>query len=444
MDLQQILSAVKDTDELLIGDGVISQCGQYLRKYWNENKVIIVADTNTWKAAGSRLSRILESEGFTLNPPVIFLVPPMLHADYENVERITAKAAENPESILISVGSGTINDLVKRAAFETGKPYLCLGTAASMDGYCSSGAALSTGGRKMTMKCPAPKVIITDTEILTTAPPEYSSAGYGDLASKLTAGADWIIADFTGDDPIDPDVWEIIQPRLKSWLASPEGLAAGKPEILTGIFEGLNFSGLAMQILGRSRAASGAEHLFSHIWEMSGHLASDGNPVSHGFQVSIGILCVTALMEEVFSHNPDDIDIDRALEIYPGRKERAAEVKLLMGALPSWEDYLEICLEKHLEKDQLRCKLLKIKEGWSDLRDRVWERLPHYRELKASLLKAGCPASPEDINLSRTEAIETFPKAQCMRNRYTILDLAYELGILDTCTEAIRQKGEYL
>ena len=238
--------------------------------------------------------------------PIIFTVPPFLLADYENTEFIVDKVKHFDKVVLIAIGSGTINDLVKRAAYETGTPYLCFGTAASMDGYCSSGAALSKNGRKQTMECPAPRVVLADTDILKKAPASASAAGYGDLASKLTAGADWIIADFTGDDPIDEQVWNIVQPNLNRWLADPDDLAE--------VFEGLNVSGLAMQVLGRSRAASGAEHLLSHIWEMSGHLGADGNPVSHGFQVSIGILCVTALMQEVFSLQAEDIDIDSAVE----------------------------------------------------------------------------------------------------------------------------------
>jgi glycerol-1-phosphate dehydrogenase [NAD(P)+] len=376
--------------------------------------------------------------------PLIFEVPPILHADYENVENIVQKASSSENAVLIAVGSGTINDLVKRASFELKRTYLCIGTAASMDGYCSSGAALSKNGRKQTMACDAPRVIIADTEILKTAPKKASSAGYGDLASKLTAGADWIIADFTGDDPIDLSVWNIVQPNLERWLHAPEKLAAGDSQTLSGVFEGLNYSGLAMQVLGRSRAASGAEHLLSHIWEMSGHTGADGNPVSHGFQVSLGIICVTALMEEVFSLTAEELDIEAAVSAYPDWNGRTSEIKGLMEALPSWEEYLDICREKFLSKDQLRQKLTKIKSGWNELQKAVWNRLPHYTEMKQMLKSAGCPVTPGEINLTHSEALWAYQKAQCMRNRYTILDLAYELGILSRCIENIRNSKEYL
>ena len=436
MTLNDILSKVEETDELIIGSGAVSECAGMLKKYWPGCIAFIIADSNTWDAAGKELFSILSDSGIEMAAPLIFPVPPMLHADYEYVETIRKKAEALGDSVLIAAGSGTINDLVKRSSSELEKPYLSFGTAASMDGYCSSGAALLKNGVKQTMECAAPKVIIADTDILESAPSEASAAGYGDLASKLTAGADWIIADITGDDPIVEDVWNIVQPRLSGWLENP-----GK---LDAVFEGLNFSGLAMQVLGRSRAASGAEHLFSHIWEMSGHLGADGNPVSHGFQVSIGILCSCALVDEVLSIEAGEINIEEAVENYPDWKERSDEITALMSHLPSWEEYLDICRVKHLEKEQLKRKLAGIKERWPELKKRVRERLPEYRNVRRILEAANCPVKPEDINLDRKDAIAAYRTSQCMRNRYTILDLAYELGIFSQCINSIEESDEYL
>ena len=279
MELNEILASAKDLEALVIGKGVLSESAEYVKRIWPDHRALIVADTNTWNAAGRRIAGILQQSGIETAEPLIFTVPPYLHADYEHVVEIIEAASGIDSPLLVAVGSGTINDLVKRSAHELGTTYICIGTAASMDGYCSSGAALSKNGRKQTMECGAPKVVIADTEVLKTAPSAASAAGYGDLASKLTAGADWIVADFTGDDRIDERVWGIVQPRLEGWLESPEVFAAGDEDKLSGVFEGLNLCGLAMQILGRSRAASGAEHMFSHIWEMSGHLGADGLPV---------------------------------------------------------------------------------------------------------------------------------------------------------------------
>ncbi len=95
----------------------------------------------------------------------------------------------------MAVGSGSLNDIVKRAAHEAGRPYLSVATAASMDGYTAFGAAITKDGYKQTMTCPAPRAVLADLEVLAGAPPAMTASGYGDLLGKVTAGADWLVAD---------------------------------------------------------------------------------------------------------------------------------------------------------------------------------------------------------------------------------------------------------
>ena len=444
MNLESILKTVKETKELLIENGSISKSANLFKKHWPGSKAMIVADSNTWNVAGKYVFGRMKDSGIPMAEPVIYSVPPMLHADYSHVMEIVASASESSDCILVAVGSGTVNDLVKRASFELGKTYFCIGTAASMDGYCSSGAALVKNGRKQTLECPAPAVILADPEVLSTAPLTASAAGFGDLASKITAGADWILADFTGNDPVEQFVWDIVQPNLDRWLSEPEKAGAGDSEALSRVFEGLNFSGLAMQVLGRSRAASGAEHMYSHVWEMSGHTGADGNPVSHGFQVSVGIMCVAALYDEVFKLESSDIDVTQICAAYPSPEMRKKEVTTLMKHLPSWEEYIDLNRAKYTPETEIENRLQKIKNNWDSLRSKVRAKLPDYPTMKKMLEAAGCPVRPEDINLDRNKAVDTYYSAQCLRNRYTILDLAWELGILEICVERIRNNPEYL
>ena len=106
----------------------------------------------------------------------------------------------------IAVGAGVINDLVKYAAYRKGLPFMSVATAASMDGYASGGAPLSKNGFKHTIACVPPRVIVADSHILATAPAPMAGWGYGDLAGKIPAGADWIIADALRVEAMDHDV----------------------------------------------------------------------------------------------------------------------------------------------------------------------------------------------------------------------------------------------
>jgi glycerol-1-phosphate dehydrogenase [NAD(P)+] len=59
------------------------------------------------------------------------------------------------------------------------------------------------------------------------------------------------------------------------------------------------------------------------------------------------------------------------------------------------------------------------------------------------LKQAGCPVTPEEIGLTRDRVIDTYFSAQMIRNRYTILDLAYETGLLEDCSREILNSHEY-
>ncbi len=161
-----------------------------------------------------------------------------------------------------------MNDLVKYAAFHLNRPYLCVATAASMDGYTSAGSPLSEKGFKKTLQCRPAKVVLADLDIIAAAPAAMTGWGYGDLAGKVPAGADWIIADALGIEPVDDIAWPMVQGNLRRWLGDPAAIASGDRRAMEGLFAGLTLVGLAMEAHGSSRPASGADHQVAHLWEM--------------------------------------------------------------------------------------------------------------------------------------------------------------------------------
>src|SRR5262249_32716387 len=163
-------------------------------------------------------------------------------------------------------GSGTLNDITKLAAHRAGRPYMCVGTAASMDGYTSFGAAITKDGFKQTMTCPAPRALLADLDVLARAPSQMNATGYGDLPRDLPAmgpaGAAWLLAAGLEVEPIDRRAWALVQDSLRAWTARPDLLRAGDPQTIAYLFEGLIMAGVAMQISASSRPASGSEHRF--------------------------------------------------------------------------------------------------------------------------------------------------------------------------------------
>lgn len=436
MDLAKALDYAPDTAQFVTGE-VIDQCGDIYVANFGKETAFIVADENTFKAAGEEAVTHLTRAGVPLAEPHIFPGSPVLPCDYSIIEDLREEIKSRGQ-IPIAVGSGTLNDLVKVAAFECDMRYMVIATAASVDGYSAPGASIVKDGFKNSIYCRAPHAIVADVNILRSAPSAMTAAGYADLSSKYTAGADWIIADWLKVDPIDDVCWQIVQDDLDSWVKDPEGVAEHRPGAFSDLFLGLTMTGVSMQRARRSRPASGAEHLMSHIWEMR-HLTIDGAPVSHGFKVAIATLSMTALMERIFSK--DSIDgLEPGWIDWPAKQQKIMDVfdqPVRAGALSETQ-------AKHVEKPGFEERMRRAKTVWQEMKTDMEKKLPAYSDLRRRFERVGAPVRPETIGLEREEVLSTFELAGMIRNRYTAIDLAVDLGILDECINEIRRSDEYL
>ena len=441
METHEALSHATETKLFEVGNGLLERVPEYLRRLGVAGPVVLVADENTFAAAGEALARVLTNEGIEAAEPIIYPGHPVLHAEYRHIE-VLKKKLEGRELFPIAVGSGTINDIVKRTVWELGRRYVSIGTAVSMDGYTSAGAAIVKDGFKQTLECSAPLGIVGDLEVLASAPSKMTAAGYGDLFAKIVAGADWILADEIGADPIDPLAWSMVQDDLRSWLSTPDGCAAGDPDSIRLLYTGLSLTGFAMQAIHKSRPASGAEHQLSHIWEMEG-LELNGVPVSHGLKVAIGSLASCALYELLDRFDFDGFDIEARITEWPSWEAREKEVEELVGSAPFAEQTKAESKRKFLGPEALRARLTGLRGNWTRVRTRLREQLYPYTQMRDMLKRAGCAVDPEEIGVTRERAVRTILLAQTMRERYTVLDLLYELGVLDEFAERISTSTSY-
>ena len=428
INIAEALNAARETKDLLIGNNVLKDVPQLFKKYFGDKKAIIIADKITYPIAGKSIYRFLEENLILQDAPFIF-EDDDLYAEYSFVSRL-AEHLKNTDAIPLAVGSGTINDLTKLAAHETNRPYMCIATAASMDGYTAFGASITADGAKQTFNCPAPTVCVADIDIIRDAPEEMTASGYADLFAKVTAGADWIVADSLNVEPIDQQAWSIVQDGLPEALAEPEK-AKQKDEIaIQKLISGLMLGGFAMQWSKSSRPASGAEHQFSHLWNMEHH-TNNGEHISHGFQVAIGTLAITALYEEVLKYPFDKLDIEKCCEAWP----TAQELELDSKALFKDTDFPEIGYQetkaKYIDKEALYKQLETLKNNWITIRQKLQKQLLTYGEVKERLRLVGAPYEPEHIGVTREYLKSTFVRAQYIRRRFTILDLIVRTNTLD-------------
>jgi len=183
---RRITAALKnatDTRAVNIGAGALASVSDTFRDNFGESPAVVVADENTLEVAGAQIQRRLEDAVHTKIDSYVFPAKPSLYAEYSNIEKLRRSLREH-DAIPVAVGSGTLNDIVKRSSHECDRPYMCVATAASMDGYTAFGASIEKDGLKQTLSCPAPRAVVADLEILRHAPEGMTASGYADLLGK--------------------------------------------------------------------------------------------------------------------------------------------------------------------------------------------------------------------------------------------------------------------
>lgn len=419
--------------EVLVGRGVLAQAGALFRRQFGDGPACIIADDNTWAAAGAAVEASLVAAGVAVRR---HLLPgkPRLKPTVELANVLRDVLAQDA-AVPVAVGSGVINDVVKHAAFSLRRDYLCVGTAASMDGYTSAGAPLSDRGFKKTIQCRPAKAVLGDLDVIAAAPAEMTGWGYGDLAGKVPAGGDWIIADALGIEAVDDVAWPLVQGGLRRWLGAADAIAAGDRGALEGLFAGLTLVGLAMELHGSSRPASGADHQIAHLWEMD-DLKWNGERVSHGACVAVGCVMSLRLFDWLLGRDLSGLDVDGLVARAPSLETKIAGVHAAFGPGEIAARAVEEVRAKHADGDALRARLERVRDGWPALAERLRGQVVPPDTMVDMLHRAGAPAEAAEIGVGRDYLRRTTLNARFLRSRYTVLDLLDECGLLEAAVEA--------
>jgi glycerol-1-phosphate dehydrogenase [NAD(P)+] len=395
----------------------------------------IVADPNTMDAAGRRASALLRDAGLDVEEPIVLdeMPRPKPRADIAgNLAATLSRSGALP----IAVGAGVLNDVTKYAAGLARTPYVCVATAASMDGYAASGASMLVDGFKRTLACAPPLAVVADLDVIARAPVRMAAWGYGDLAGKLVAGADWMLADAVGEEALAPQPLALVQDNVRAWLSEPARVAARETGALRGLVEGLLVAGFAMQAHGNSRPASGSEHQLAHVWEME-RLVVDGEPAAHGACVGVGAVAIAALYEWLLEHDARDIAarIGATAAIDPTRIE--AEVG---ASFPDASLVASAREETSAKLARAACRDARVRalaECWAPLRMRLRGTLVPAATLAQWLRACGAASRPGDLGVPLAKLAADYRRARLIRRRYTILDCLEDLGWLDRAIGAV-------
>ena len=255
--------------------------------------ILLVADENTYAAAGEKTVASLPHKQIK---KVIFSGKAILIPNEAAIAEVTDEL-ENMD-LIIGIGSGVIQDLCKYVSYCNNVPYIIVATAPSMDGYASDGAAMITGGMKVTYKAGLPRAIIADTEVLCNAPTDMLKAGYGDIIGKFSALNDWKLSRCVNGEYFCNYIYDLTFEQIKITLDLADGILKREEKSIKALMEALVVIGILMSFAGSSRPASGSEHHLSHFFEITGIL-SGCDYFSHGIDVAYSTVVTAKLREKL-------------------------------------------------------------------------------------------------------------------------------------------------
>ena len=275
--------------------------------------------------------------------------------------------------LTVAAGSGTLNDINKYAAVNLGIKCATLATAPSMDGYTSGVSALTFGGKKITLNTKTPDYLLIDCDVLATAPSEMIAAGIGDVVGKYNCLLDWRMAQHKNGEAVNEESVSVMLKAVDTCMSNIDKILKGDPEGARTLIDALITSGYAMVIAGNSRPASGGEHHTSHYLEMDFVRRGERVPL-HGLKVALGTMVCIRLYN--------------------------------------------ILLRRQIRFNGCEAVYEEIK------------RLPRVEEIRDILIKLNAPYRYRDIGVDEALLRETLLNAYTVRERYTVLTLFKELGLM--------------
>ena len=389
MDLKKLLSDLEncpcgqehtfDTRAVEIAPGIVTQVGSLLRAADFPTGLLVVTDRAAWRAAEGILDS-LDAAGFSSK---LLIYDDMRYARVEQVREVEALAAD-VEGIL-SVGSGSVNDICRVAAYRLKKQFAIFATAPSMDGFASDTAPIIENNFKSTWQAKQPEVILADTVILARAPAELKAAGFGDMVAKYIGVLEWRFVHMLVDEYYCPAVADMTMEAVRRMIALCDRVQGEDPQAAGAIMEALVLSGLAMKLAKSSRPASGAEHTVSHYLECY-KLTRGIWPEFHGKKVGVATVHINRMYHNLarvgeITPTEDMIDYEALRAAFtPGQM---AEVEKLIERMPM-----------HLVKPE------RLREIWPQFCRLIEDFLPSDAELTDWMRRAGAVTEWEDVAVS--------------------------------------------
>lgn len=388
-----------ETKLSVVETGCLSKLDKYISRCGLSGFRTVIYDEHTYRAAG--MVPISADQQIILNPD-------NLHANERGVAMVMEQLSEQAD-YLVAVGSGTVHDITRYCAYLRKIPFVSCPTAASVDGFCSSVAAMTWEGAKKTLTAVAPALVVADLNVISQAPIRLARSGFGDMIGKYVALAEWRMSHILTGEFYCNRIAELTEQATRAVLESVDGIAAGQTDAYEKLTGGLLLSGIAMQMMGNSRPASGAEHHISHCIEMEPEGLGVRSDALHGEKVGVGTLL--------------------AVREY----KRLAEIPAL-----NWADYPDIGtdeisavfgqrLSRQIEDENAKDAAAgitgaQIRGCWEQMRDEIG-RIPEEASLLGAYRRLNVKSALADIGVDDALEQRLLEVSPMVRNRLTLMRL---------------------
>ncbi len=415
--------------DVVIDFGALNKIPQLVEKY-DAKKVFVFFDENTYEAAGKKVLSILSSANI---PYRTYQFP---GERFEPDERSVGSAVMHFDAtcdMVITVGTGCLNDIGKIVANVANKPYMIVGTAPSMDGYSSATSSMIRDGLKISLDSKCPEIVVGDLEVLSASPLRMIQAGIGDMAAKYVSIGEWQLSKVINGEYYCSAVADMVSEALNKCAANASGIMARDPEAVRAVMEGMVLAGIAANYAGVSRPVSGMEHYFSHIWDMRA-LEFDAPSDLHGIQCGVATLLSLKVFDYVKTVVPNK---EKALEYarnfnYDSYKQ---ELCAFLGNSADGMIANEVKEGKyHSEKHEARLDV--ILDKYDQIMD-IINKMPSYNDVYATLSEAGFPLTAEEIGFSAQEVHNAFIMSKDIRDKYIVSRLLWDLGLLEEAANSL-------
>ena len=390
--------------------------GELVRKLHGGGKIVVVCDRNTEAVSGA-----LVAAGIGGDCGMLVLRNPKSTIDTaEHLRRQTRHA-----DTLIAVGSGTVSDLVKYASFLGGKSYSVFPTS-PMNAYTTGTASLTQAGIKRSLPAHNARGVFVDLRILSNCPQRLVNSALSDVVCRTTAQVDWLLSRAFCSTPYSDIPYRLLAHDEESLFANAHRLRERDLDVMASLVRTCALNGLGSAVVGTTHPGSMAEHMISHYLDMFAGAAHPGT--LHGEQVGVATLSVCRLQNQILR-----ADAPPVIQFAP----RGKDFFTRQFGGEQGREYAACHAAKAFSSRGAQKWNAHLAERWDDFTAPLRAVMLSAEQIAAPLTAAGAPISPEDLGFDAAFYGEAVRNARFIRDRFTILDLAGDCGLLESESTAL-------